>query len=185
LENELPGKKSALMGVIAPLVGYVFIAVTIANAPWFSWQNNALSDLGHARNSAVAPLFNLGLFLTGSLLLIYAVTVFHKYAAVTSWFLSFTSISLQLVSTFDEVYKSLHYVVSVLFFVLLGCTSIVYVLEKKSSLAAIGFVIGLASWVLYGTETYTAGISVPETISSLAVIPWIMHSAFKLYSEQQ
>ncbi|UCH38131.1 MAG: DUF998 domain-containing protein [Candidatus Bathyarchaeota archaeon] len=181
----MPGKKSALLGVLAPLVGYVFIAVAIAKAPWFSWQSNALSDLGHARNSAVAPLFNLGLFLTGALLLTYAVTVFHQYAVVTSWFLSFTSISLQLISIFDEVYSSLHYVVSVLFFVLLGCTSIVYVLEKKSSLAAIGFIVGLASWVFYGTKTYTTGISVPETISSLAVIPWILHSAVKLYSEPQ
>jgi hypothetical membrane protein len=176
-------KKCALLGIIAPLVGYICIAAAIANSPWFSWQSSALSDLGHARRSAVAPLFNLGLFLAGSILLTYAVTIFHKHAKYTSWFLGFTATSLQLVSTFDEIYGSLHYAISVLFFMLLGCTSIVYVLEKKSSLAAIGFVVGLASWVFYGTQTYTTGIAVPETISSIAAVSWIMHSAAKLYSE--
>jgi hypothetical membrane protein len=169
---------------MGPLVAYIFITVAVLNSSWFSWHSSALSDLGHSQKSAAAPLFNLGLFLAGSLILIYAVSIFHKHAKYTSWFLSLTAISLQLVSTFDEIYGTLHFVVSVLFFALLGFTSIVYVFEKKSSLAAVAFIVGLASWVFYGTQIYTAGIAVPETISSIATVSWIIHSAVLLYSKQ-
>jgi len=174
-------KICALFGVVGPLVAYASIGVSIALSPWFSWERNALSDLGHAVKSEVAPVYNFGLLLTGFLLVVYAVTVLNGYARWTSYSLVTSAFMLQLVAAFDETYGLLHSVVSVLFFVSLGSTSIMYAVERKSSLAGVAFVIGLFSWVFYWARIYSAGVAVPETISSFAVLPWVVSSALKIY----
>lgn len=171
----------ALFGIFGPLVAYISIGVSIMLSPWFSWERNALSDLGHAVKSGAAPIFNLGLLLAGFLITIYAATVFRKHAKYTSICLVASAFTLQLVATFDEVYRSVHYAVSVLFFISIGITSISYAKEKRSSLAAVSFMIGLGSWILYGARMYSAGIAVPETISSIMVVSWVMYSAVKIY----
>jgi len=94
----------ALFGVIGPLLAYVSIGVSIALSPWFSWEMNALSDLGHAVESGVAPIFNFGLLLTGFFLTIYAVKVLKVHAKWTGYSLVISAFTLQLVAVFDEVY---------------------------------------------------------------------------------
>ena len=178
-------KRYALFGVAGPLLAYLFIVVSIGLSPWFRWEQNALSDLGHATRSSVAPVYNFGLLLGGLLLAIYAVTAFRSHARWTSYSLVFSAFSLQLVAVFDEVYGFLHFAVSVLFFVSLAPTSILYFVERKSHLALISFAIGLASWVLYWMKVYSAGVAVPETISSVAATAWIIHSALKIYMDKQ
>lgn len=174
-------RKYALFGVAGPLIAYFFITVSIVLSPWFSWSYNALSDLGHAVNSDVAPLFNFGLLLAGFFLIIYSITAFRKHAKYASYCLLISALLLQLVATFNELYGSLHFYVSVLFFVSLGFASLVYTVERKSAAALTAFMIGLGSGILYSTEIYSAGIAVPETISSLAAISWIMLSAFGIF----
>jgi len=171
----------ALLGVVGILLAYVSVGVSIALSPWFSWERNALSDLGHAIKSEVAPIFNFGLLLTGFLVMIYALMVFRGYARWTSYGMVTSTFMLQLVAVFDEAYGLLHFVASVLFFVSLGLTSILYAIEKRSSLALMGFIIGLLFWVFYWAGIYSAGIAVPETLSTVAVIPWIISSALKVY----
>ena len=171
----------ALLGVLAPLVAIFFIAVSIVLSPWFSWGSNALSDLGHSVDSEVAPLFNFGLLLCGFLMILYSVTCFRKHARYTSYVLLLTGLSLQLVATFDEVYGALHFLVSVLFFAALGFASLSYGVEKRSVLAFVALAVGSVSWILYGLEIYSAGIAVPETISSMAAVTWVMFSALRIY----
>ncbi len=173
-------KICALFGVVSPPVAYASIGVSIALSPWFSWEKNALSDLGHAFKSGVAPIFNFGLLLTGFLVIIYAVTTLRGYARWTSYSLVISAFMLQLVAVFDEVYGFLHFVVSLLFFVSLGLATLVYAVERRSRLAAIGFIIGLFAWVFYWAEIYRAGVAVPEIISSVAVMPWIVSSALSI-----
>lgn len=171
----------ALLGLVAPLLAIAFIAASIALSPWFNWGTDALSDLGHSVNSKVAPLFNFGLLLSGFLTITFAVTNFRNHAKYTSYFLTLVGLALQLVATFDEVYKPLHFQVSVLFFVALGFASICYFIEKRSVLALSALIIGSVSWILYGLEIYTAGIAVPEIVSSMATVTWVMLAALKIY----
>lgn len=178
--SKLREKNYALFGIIGPIVAYLFIAVSIVLSPWFSWGSNALSDLGHSGRD-VAPLFNFGLLLSGFCIILYAVTCFSKYAKYTSYMLIAAGLALQLVATFDEVYGSLHFLVSVLFFAALGFSSLTYVVEKKSVLAFAALIVGLVSWILYGLDVYSSGIAVPEFISSIAAVAWVMFSAFKIY----
>jgi len=177
----------ALLGILAPLTAIIFISAAILLSPWFSWGSNALSDLGRSADielmpkSEVAPLFNFGLLLCGFLMILYSFTSFRKHAKYTSYVLVIAALSLQLVAAFDEVYGSLHFLVSVLFFVALGFASISYCVEKRSVLAFAALVIGSVSWLLYGLEIYSAGIAVPETVSSMATVLWVMLSALRIY----
>jgi len=174
-------KNYVLFGVIGPLIAFVSIGVSIALSPWFSWERDALSDLGHAVESGVAPIFNFGLFLTGFFLTIYAVKVLKGYARWTGYSLVISAFTLQLVAVFDEVYGLLHLVVSILFFVSLGVTSLFYAVERKSYSAVTALAMGLISWIFYWAEIYSVGIAVPETISSVAVLFWIIPSALTIY----
>ena len=174
----------ALFGVIGPLSAYVSIGVSIALSPRFSWEKSALSDLGHAVESGVAPIFNFGLFLTGFFLTIYAVKVLKGHVRLAGYSLVISAFTLQLIAVFDEVYGFLHLVVSILFFVSLGVTSLFYAVERKSYSALAALAIGLISWILYWAEFYSAGVAVPETISSVAVLFWIIPSALKIYREE-
>jgi len=171
----------ALFGILGPLVAIIFIAASILLSPWFSWGSNALSDLGHSVRSDVAPLFNFGLLLSGFFVIFYSITSFRIHAKYTSYFLVLTGLTLQLVATFNEVYGTIHSQVSVLFFAALGLDSISYIIEKRSVLAVAALVISFVSWILYGFEIYSAGIAVPEAVSSMATVSWVVLAALRSY----
>jgi len=180
----LRNRNYALLGIIGPAIAFLLIALSIGLSPWFSWGNNALSDLGHSVKSDVASLFNFGLLLCGFLLIVYSITSFKDYAKYTSIALVFAGFSLQLIATFDEVYGELHFLVSVLFFAAIGLASISYFVEKKSKIAIIAFAIGALSWILYGLKVYISGISVPEAVSAGAVAVWVVLASWKLYQKR-
>jgi hypothetical membrane protein len=179
------GQRYALFGIAGPLVAYFFIAMSIMLSPWFGWETNALSDLGHATTSTVAPLYNLGLLISGFFIMIYATTIFKDYAKYTSYCLLLSAFPLQLVATFDEVYGILHFVVSVLLFVSFGFASAAYYVERKSVLALTAFIVGPVSWILYWAGNSSVGGAVPETISSLAMVSWVIPSALGILRRQE
>lgn len=170
----------ALLGIFGPLLVYISILSSLVLSPSFDWRSNALSDLGHAVNSHVAPMFNLGLLLAGFLMMIYALTVFQKHAKYSSFCLLVSTFFVQLLAAFNEVYGPLHYAVAVPHFVMLSLTSIVYTVEKRSASALIAFIVVMISWLLYGLGIFKVGIAVPETVSKL-VVTWIIYSAIKIY----
>jgi hypothetical membrane protein len=170
----------ALFGIFGPLLAYGSIAVSLLVSPWFNWESNMLSDLGHAVTSDAAPIFNLGLLLAGFLMMIYALTAFQKHAKYSSFCLLVSTFLVQLLAAFNEAYGSLHYVVAVPHFLMLSLTSIVYTIEKRSVVALITFLSVMFSWLLYGLNIFNFGIAVPETVSKLVLV-WIMYSAIKIY----
>jgi hypothetical membrane protein len=174
-------KYFALFGIVGPLVAYLSIAISISLSPWFTWRNNALSDLGHSTGSDVAYIFNLGLLLAGFLILIYSITVLGKKARYTSISLGLSTFFLQLIATFDEIYGHYHYLVSVAFFISIIVSSILYSIEKRSLIGFISATIGLLTWMLHFVGLNNLGISVPETISSAVVSSWIIISAVEIY----
>jgi len=173
-------KVYALFGVFGPLLVYASIALSLVLSPWFSWQSNALSDLGHAVTSDAAPIFNLGLLLAGFLLMVYALTVFQKHAKYSSLCLLVSTFLVQLLAAFNEVYGPLHYAAAVPHFLMLSLTSIVYTVEKRSTVALTTFILVMFSWLLYSLNIFNIGVAVPETVSKL-VLAWIMYSAIKIY----
>ena len=107
-EQALDDRNLAWLGAVAPLFAYLCIAISIGMSPWFGWDRNALSDLGHSTRSSVAAIYNFGLSATGLLTILFAATAARRHAKWTSLSLVFTGFSLQLVGMFDEVYGRLH-----------------------------------------------------------------------------
>ena len=165
-------------------MAYLFIAVSIWLSPWFSWYNNALSDLGRSTVSPVAPLFNFGLLFAGAIILLYAVLIFWNHARYTSICLVISAFLLQIVAAFNENYGFLHFIVSVFFFFSIGISSVVYTFERKSIVSFAAFLIGLASWILHYSRVYTVGIAVPETISAVVVTFWIVRTSIRIYTRE-
>ena len=178
-------RKYALFGLLGPFTAILFVLIAIIFSPWFSWWDNALSDLGNSSvHIEAAPWFNFGLLLSGFFMILYSIMIFGKYAKCTSLLSVVAGLSLQLIGTFDEVYVSLHFLFSLLFFASLGFASTIYTVEKKSVVALVALVIGAGSWVLYGAGIYSTGIAVPEAISAIATFAWIMLSALQIYFDK-
>lgn len=180
MDKSWNDKVFTLLGIIGPLVAYVSIGLSIYLSPSFSWYKNALSDLGHARNSSVAPIFNFGLLVSGFLTAIYSVKSLISHARYTSVSLAFSALMLQTVATFDEIYGRLHTIVSVLFFLSAGISCVIYSVERRTMLGVGAFLVGLLAWLLYWAKFYSAGVAVPEIISAIAVTLCLIHSALKI-----
>jgi len=175
----------AVLGILAPFLGHIFIAISITVSPWFSWERNALSDLGHAVGSEVAPVFNFGLLVTSFLLIIYAVSIMREHLRLTGYSLLVSTFFLALVAVFDEVYGSFHFIVSILFFVSLGLTSLIYVVEERSYLGVSALFTFIIAWIFYLFAAERIGVAVPEIISTIAVSSWIIYSAIKIRREEK
>ncbi len=167
---------SCLIGIAVMFSG---ITLSILLAPWFSFYDNALSDLGHSTKSVVAPIFNFNLICGGTMLLVYGLsTLRHKYL-FTGYIVSLASFFLILVGAFDEVYGLLHFAVSAVFFILMGLASITYSIESGVKLGYIAFVAGILGWLLFWLKVYRMGIAVPELVSAVAVSTWILYDFVK------
>jgi len=66
-------------GIISPLITIISIFIAIHYAPWFSWTEYDLSDLGSGldeRNSKCSFIFNFGISLGSFLAMIFAVGIY-------------------------------------------------------------------------------------------------------------
>ncbi len=169
-----------ILGSIAFLMPLLFISVSIALSPWFSFLNNALSDLGHATRSSVAILFNLGLSTGGILLILFGATCVYKVNRAIGIVLMASGYFLTLIAVFDEVYGRVHYVVSVIFFLSLAAGASLYAYTYKSLKASLALVISVLVWSFYFTKIIKCGVAVPETISILATLIWYIELLFKV-----
>ncbi|MEM2555166.1 MAG: DUF998 domain-containing protein, partial [Nitrososphaerota archaeon] len=61
-----------ICGIISIIIAYSSIIFSIIISDWFSWKNNALSDLGAREPSAI--IFNTGLILSGFFLILFSLS---------------------------------------------------------------------------------------------------------------
>ncbi|MEM1526465.1 MAG: DUF998 domain-containing protein [Ignisphaera sp.] len=172
-----------LASIVIPLI---CIAISATLSPWFNIVNNALSDLGHAINSNVSPIFNFGLSLGGSLIIIVATTIILRYSKALTISLTLNGYTLILVAVFDEVYNKygrLHFWVSVAFFISLAISLIVYSIitpnKIKKIVPLILLTITITSWILHLFYKIPRGAAIPELISIFAVAPFYIDATLK------
>jgi len=180
------------LGIIFPIIAYGAIFVAIANAPWFSWYENALSDLGAYEKTEL--IFNGGLILAGLVYLIYSLGLFsyltRPLGKIGALILMFDAISLLLVGAFPETVGTLHGVSAVLYFILFP---IAYLLlgthfirnENNPNFGVLGYicsVVGLGIWFLPWKTLGVSGIAIPEFLASLANTIYIVVISLKLES---
>jgi len=146
------------------------IGVSILQSPWFNYVDNALSDLGNL-NHGSAIYFNVGLLVSGLIVIIYSLIGMRGHSPKTSYFLAFTGFSMQLVGLICENYGGIHFYVSVQLFIMLLISSMVYFWEKRDRLTMLVF-LAVPLWVLHFQGMLVPGAAIPEMVSSVVVIPW-------------
>ncbi|MEM0121743.1 MAG: DUF998 domain-containing protein [Nitrososphaerota archaeon] len=184
-------KLIGIVGLLSLVVAYSSIALSISISPWFSWMENALSDLGARQPSNV--IFNLGLMLSAVLAFFFLIGLrrLHKGAlgtvGVTLYALS--TISLFMIGFFPETAGIIHYYVSVTFFVFVALTLIIFgaynlIYPPRSVvlgtalllLSAIAIVVWLFPW---------RGVAIPELIASLTISALVVIMSVRMLNARE
>jgi hypothetical membrane protein len=169
-------------GISSVLVAYVLIFISISLSPWFSWFNNALSDLGNTsvqRNvsSGAAWTFDAGLIVSGVLMILFA--VFLMMDAGFSWKyliwcipLALGSVDLSLIGIFNESFGSIHLVVSIVFFFL---TALILLLYSYVSFpmgtprtGVVALILGVFCSAMWIAKFPWQGVAIQEATTSAA-----------------
>jgi hypothetical membrane protein len=181
---------AALSGFISSTLPLIMILAATVLEKSFSWNNNALSDIGV---SQTAWLFNSALVVGGLLNLLFAIGL-RNYLAKTNWnkigesLLIVSSISLALVGVFTENYDQIHALVAI-GYLLLAPIGIICIgnSEKSKQFGEISLLLGnTALLVILGLPVITSvanlqiGFAVPEFLEALVLSIWIFWTSLKL-----
>ena len=176
---------AGLCGVIVPVFTIGLILTAIALSPWFSWQDDALSDLGV---SPAALVFNTALIVGGLLNVGLALGVGQwvgnqsrrdlLLARLGSALLLVAAVLLSLIGVFTEDIRLVHRTVAAGYFLL---TPVSYLLLGTAWLwrgARVAGILtvaaGIAALALIAlTPHHVAhGIAVPEILAALIISCW-------------
>jgi hypothetical membrane protein len=192
-------KIAGMCGVLTPIIVLTLILLAIYYSPWFSWTENALSDLGVQGTSAI--LFNSSLVIGGALTITFAIglreILLNKtLGRIGTLIFILDGAMLCAIGIFPETAGDIHFYVSVAFFVLLpvslffnGVAMMQESSERKTGLFTIiaGIVVATV-WMLQWSA-----VAIPEIIAALATFVWsivlgirmfMQASRFQLQSEQ-
>jgi hypothetical membrane protein len=172
-------------GILSPIIAFLLISIAILIHPWFSFNKNALSDLGalHTQNNWV---FNSALILGGILAMIFSWSIQGRgeNAVENAGYVVFfvASFFMMLIGLFPEG-TTIHWTVSVMFFLLsaiaIFTVGLGFILSKRYVEGI--FVIGLVMFALslsFGIRW--GGIAIPETIGAVSIAIWLYFEIFKL-----
>jgi hypothetical membrane protein len=173
--------------MLTPLVALIGIAYAILISPWFSFDYNALSDLGI---SAAANIFNATLIITGIMSTVFATGMFGTFRQnsvkrIGAAVFIVASVVLICIGILHEGYSPHHYIASVLFFVLMPVSILIISIPMtvKPDTRNLGFlslvvvIIAIIAWVI----PWGMGIAVPEAIAVIAGCIWIIVMGMRVY----
>ncbi|MGE5533025.1 MAG: DUF998 domain-containing protein [Bacillota bacterium] len=182
----------AAAGIGAPLLAFTCILTAIASYPTFSWTDNALSDLG-VIPGLTGFIFNFGLIISGLLSLVFAVLglgIFLRMNTagwVGSAVFASANLALTAIGIFNENFSSIHFLVSVAFFMLAPISLFILAYDfwfrQHRGMAIFTFLTGFIAalpWLLQFMFNYVPNVAVPEFLSGLAVSAWAIVLANKI-----
>lgn len=174
---------AGVCGMLAPLVAFAGIFLALSGFGPFSWQENALSDLG-ARASATRDFFNTGLIIGGLLCAGFAAGFFSflKNSAGKAGAILFflDALALAAIGIFPSGVTPHHYYASVAFFVLFPIAGLAIFASlwegERKRLAAFTLVVAAVAggaWILHWTIfPFGTNVATPEMVSALAAGAW-------------
>jgi hypothetical membrane protein len=185
---------SGICGFLAPVFAFALIFSAVVSYPQFSWVDNALSDLGVVAG-VTAVLFNSGLIMSGVLCFIFATGLFvflgeSAVGRIGAFVLVLASLALFAIGVFPENVRPVHYLVSVMFFVLLPISMLIIVgafwLMRQVRMAVFTLLVAIvaaAPWVLLFLVRYVSGVAVPEAVSAFAGSVWAVVLSGKMLKQ--
>lgn len=186
-------KFAGLCGIIGPVTALSMVFAAIAYSPWFTWEGNALSDLG-VHNAAI--LFNSALVMAGVLNFFFALGVRKslkstKLVSIGALLLILGGGSLALVGIFTaaEATRTIHQAVSLGYFVLsplalsiLGAGMIQLSARTQGMLTILAGTTALAA--IFGLWNLWRGIAIAEIIEAIILATWIVAMGIKLVTHK-
>ncbi len=181
---------SGISGIIGSTLPLIMIFASTVLEKSFSWNKNALSDIGV---SQLGWLFNSALIVGGLLNLLFAIGL-RSYLSKTKWLkigvslLIVSSISLSLVGVFTENYNIIHALVA-LGYLLLTPLGLICIGrgEKSKQFGKVSLSLGIiALLAIFGLPIITfvanfqIGFAVPEFLESLVLSIWTFWVSLKL-----
>jgi len=187
---------AGLSGTASPIIGIGLVLAATATCREFSWERNALSDLGVAEPET-ALIFNSSVIIAGALFLVFL-------SGVSDWVVGDNrgraglacllagGVSLMLVGVFTEHYGPIHTAVSAGYFILLPVGFILVGLSGSPGLPSrslrilslflgpIAIIALLATLPVLGYLGVEAGFAVPELLESLILSSWVVAVAVRL-----
>jgi hypothetical membrane protein len=185
---------AGISGIIGSFLPLVMILASTVLEKSFSWNRNALSDIGV---SQTAWLFNGALIVGGLLNLLFAIGL-RNYLGKTKWLkigvslLIVSSISLLLVGVFTEKYNIVHVFVA-LGYLLLAPLGLLCIRrgEESKQFGKVSLTLGIfALLVIFGMPVITfsanlqIGFAVPEFAEALLLSIWTFWVSLKLIRNQ-
>jgi hypothetical membrane protein len=171
-------KISALCGCLLPVLLIILLLVSINQAPWFSWTESAISDLG--RPSFEIMCFNCGLIILGFLLFIFSIGLYFYLGGerVGPTILAISSIYFIGIGVYPLPDPN-HMNVSGLFFIAFPLGFFVLGLQlfmkKRNFIHKMGYtavIIGIISLWSTVLLIYYEGIAIPEFIILISGFMW-------------
>ena len=193
----------SLAGIASPIIGILMVLLSIYFSPWFSWQENALSDLGVEQSGGTQIaiyLFNIGMIIAGSLIALFVVLTRSILASnrrnkIAYAILFIGGINLALVGIFTENFPMIHQTVALMYFVTTPISLMIIGSGKIASDRTFGlFSIGagaVALVVILGLvfstlgipigEIYPEGAAIPEFIEAVILGMWIGIAGIRIF----
>lgn len=171
-----------LAGILAPVMAFLGITLAVnVHSGWFSWKNNAISDLGRI-GLEKNYILNFSLIIAGILGLIYAYGMYKETKGVLKkigvGIFTAGLISLILIGAFPEG-TSPHYYVSWGFYILASTGILVYGTdeirkEKTKTFGIFSLLDVFTAWILgiWAIKTFK-GAAIPELIGAVAIALWV------------
>ena len=178
---------SGILGSVLPLI--MVLSATFLSS-WFSWNANALSELGVGEQAAI---FNSAMLLGGGLNVLFALGLYkylsgERLTRAGIFSIMSSSICLALVGVFTIDYLAMHIIVALGYFVLApaGFLLIGFGTKeraiKKASLACgiIGLLAILVLPLIIFALQLKVGFAVPEFAEALAILFWTIFMSSRL-----
>jgi hypothetical membrane protein len=189
-KNKLFLRLAGVCGILGSVLPLFMVLLATFLSTWFSWNENALSELGVGEQSL---LFNSAMLIGGALNFLFALGL-YKYlgreklirAGVGSIMIS--SVSLALIGVFTVDYHFSHGIAALGYFLLAPSGFLLIGFGKKEDTIrklsfACGFAALLAILVLPTAVfvlSLNVGFAVPELVEGLIISTWTIYMSIRL-----
>lgn len=182
---------AAWCGLLTPVLTLTLIFIAIKLSPWFSWHDNALSDMGV---STPPNPFNAALLIGGALQLVFVIfglrgSIGPGRLARLGWLVVLIgAIALPVIGIVTEDFGRTHYYVAATYFL---ATPLGYVLLGSATIkrgqpveGVLSIAAGVAA-ILAITLVPHKRIAVPEILAATIMGAWTFAMSVKLLFEKR
>lgn len=169
-------KVLAYLGVSFPIIFTVGVLIVLSQNPWFSFTDNALSDMGSIKNP-VNYYFNGFIMLLAVLGFITSIGAFKNGL---SYLMPIAMVFLFLVGVFPEEYAP-HGPSAILFYVLALADIAVIGIKLGRNGVSVGHAWSLLAVMTFALMVYLVkarvfkGLAVPELVGAATILAWFVY----------